>query len=168
MPGMPVTDRAADTWEPLIAVADAAGGHWPMTARAACKALVDAADAADEDKALPGRLLADVRQVFADKGASFLSSAELVTELRRIEESPWDEFDLNPSKLAYRLRAFDLRPRRNPAGNTRGYTLEAFADAFARYTRQNPSELSEPQLGHHFASDGSDLSDGVGRQEVLY
>ena len=28
-PEMPVEDRAADTWEPLIAVADAAGGHWP-------------------------------------------------------------------------------------------------------------------------------------------
>ena len=28
-PDMPVEDRAADTWEPLIAVADAAGGHWP-------------------------------------------------------------------------------------------------------------------------------------------
>ena len=32
---MPVEDRAADTWEPLIAVADAAGGHWPDTARTA-------------------------------------------------------------------------------------------------------------------------------------
>jgi hypothetical protein len=45
-PNMPVEDRAADTWEPLIAVADAAGGHWPATARAACKAMVDAADSA--------------------------------------------------------------------------------------------------------------------------
>ena len=26
---MPLEDRAADTWEPLIAVADLAGGHWP-------------------------------------------------------------------------------------------------------------------------------------------
>lgn len=30
-PEMPegVTDRPADVWEPLLAVADAAGGHWP-------------------------------------------------------------------------------------------------------------------------------------------
>jgi hypothetical protein len=32
-PVMPVEDRAADTWEPLIAIADAAGGHWPATGR---------------------------------------------------------------------------------------------------------------------------------------
>jgi hypothetical protein len=28
-PDMPVEDRAADTWEPLVAIADAAGGDWP-------------------------------------------------------------------------------------------------------------------------------------------
>jgi hypothetical protein len=31
-PVMPVEDRAADTWEPLIAIADVAGGHWPELA----------------------------------------------------------------------------------------------------------------------------------------
>lgn len=31
-PAMPLEDRAADTWEPLVAVADLAGGHWPDTA----------------------------------------------------------------------------------------------------------------------------------------
>ena len=31
-----VTDRQADQWEPLVAIADAAGGHWPDTAREAC------------------------------------------------------------------------------------------------------------------------------------
>lgn len=35
-----------------------------------------------------------------------------------------------------------------PAANVRGYALEAFSDAFARYTRQNPSEMSEPQVKH--------------------
>ena len=40
-PDMPagVTDRAAEIWEPLLAIADAAGGHWPETARAACRPL---------------------------------------------------------------------------------------------------------------------------------
>jgi len=41
-PEMPVEDRAADTWEPLIAIADEAGGHWNKTGRAACTALTDA------------------------------------------------------------------------------------------------------------------------------
>jgi len=34
-PDMPVEDRPADTWEPLIAVADLAGGDWPARARKA-------------------------------------------------------------------------------------------------------------------------------------
>jgi len=28
-PVMPLEDRAADVWEPLIAIADLAGGEWP-------------------------------------------------------------------------------------------------------------------------------------------
>jgi len=160
VPKMPVEDRAADTWEPLIAIADAAGGHWPATARAACKALVAAADSADEDRSLAVKLLVDIHQVFTEKGLPFLASAELVAELRGIEESPWNEFDLNASKLAYRLREFGVRPGRNTAGNLRGYALEWFRDAFERYTRQNPSEPSETASGQGQPSDGSKASDG--------
>ncbi|GHE40387.1 hypothetical protein GCM10017673_48460 [Streptosporangium violaceochromogenes] len=43
-PAMPVEDRAADTWEPLVAVADHAGGHWPERTRAAVLALTAEAD----------------------------------------------------------------------------------------------------------------------------
>src|SRR5580698_3045215 len=38
-PPMPLEDRAADTWEPLIAVADLAGGTWPGLARHAAVVL---------------------------------------------------------------------------------------------------------------------------------
>jgi hypothetical protein len=158
-PDMPVEDRAADTWEPLIAVADAAGGHWPETARAACKALVDSADSADEDRSLAVKLLTDIRSVFAEKGVPFLRSADLVEELRRIEASPWNDFDLTPSKLAYRLREFRIKTGHNPAGTARGYRIEDLADAFARYTRQNPSEASEMMFDLRQSSDASKSSD---------
>src|SRR5262249_15747210 len=41
-PSMPtgVEDRAADCWEPLLAIADATGGHWPDIARKAAVELV--------------------------------------------------------------------------------------------------------------------------------
>ena len=35
-----IEDRDADVWEPLLAVADAAGGTWPSRARVAAVALV--------------------------------------------------------------------------------------------------------------------------------
>ncbi|HET9655441.1 MAG TPA: DUF3631 domain-containing protein [Kineosporiaceae bacterium] len=47
-PGMPLEDRAADTWEPLIAVADLAGGPWPGRARAAALALTEAKEATSD------------------------------------------------------------------------------------------------------------------------
>jgi Protein of unknown function (DUF3631) len=163
-PRMPVEDRAADTWEPLIALADEAGGCWPDIARDACKAMVAAADDADEDRSLGTKLLADIQRVFTESCVSFLRSGDLVAELRRIEDSPWSEFDYNPSKLAYRLRDFDIKPGRNPAGNVRGYAREWFQDAFSRYLRQYPSDPSETHDNQGEPSDGSDTSDGSTRQ----
>ncbi|MGO9354121.1 MAG: DUF3631 domain-containing protein, partial [Mycobacterium sp.] len=160
VPELPVEDRAADTWEPLIAVADAAGGHWPDTARAACKVLVAAADSADEDRSLAVKLLVDIHQVFTEKGRSFLTSAELVAELRGIEESPWDDFDLNARKLAHRLRQFGIRPGRGERNTVRGYALETFADAFSRYIRPQPSNPSTTGSDQAQPEDGSFCEDG--------
>lgn len=153
-PDMPVEDRAADTWEPLIAVADVAGGHWPRTARAACRALVDAADDADEERSLPTKLLADVRDIFAARMVSFLPSDALVVELRRIDDAPWNDFDLTRSKLAYRLREFGIKTAHNVTATARGYRLEDFADAFQRYIRQEPSTSVNPQFSGGVSLDG--------------
>lgn len=163
-PDMPVEDRAADTWEPLIAVADAAGGHWPDTARSACKVLVDAAESADENGSLAVKLLTDIRQVFTDKGATFLPSADLVGALRGIDESPWDDFELNARKLARRLKEFGVSSVRNPAGTVRGYRLEDLSDAFSRYMRQEASEPSETANDEGKLSDTQKPSDTSIRQ----
>ena len=161
-PPMPddIEDRAADTWEPLLAVADAAGGHWPQTARAACKALVAQAVAADEDRSLSTKLLADIRQVFADRGEAFLGSTQLVAGLRFIEDSPWQDFDMNPRKLAYRLKDFGIKPAHNTTKTARGYSLEMFADAFARYIRPEPSDPSTTDSDQPRRSDVSETTDG--------
>jgi len=63
-PSMPREDRAADTWEPLVAVADLAGGLWPGLARDAAVTLT--ADQDSEARTSDGiRLLADIRAAFA-------------------------------------------------------------------------------------------------------
>ena len=50
-PTMPdgIEDRAEDAWEPLLAIADEAGGDWPEKARAACRALVSVDEASEAD-----------------------------------------------------------------------------------------------------------------------
>ena len=87
-PVMPLEDRAADTWEPLIAVADLAAGEWPALARHAAVVLTaDRDQAADMSDRI--RLLADCRTAFGDADA--LPSTTLVARLRSDPEAPWGE-----------------------------------------------------------------------------
>ena len=116
---------------------------------------------------LAAKLLADISHVFAEKYVAFLPSGELVTALRTIDESPWLEFDLNPSKLAYRLKQFDIKPGRDSTGKVRGYRLETFSDPFERYLRQNPSDPSETDPDQGNTSDAPEASDGSTRQTEL-
>ena len=86
-PDMPVEDRAADTWEPLIVVADVAGGDWPARARRAALALT-AED--DSDTTLGARLLADLRDVFGDRDA--MHGETILDALHKIPEAPWADY----------------------------------------------------------------------------
>src|SRR4051812_45504895 len=71
-----LNDRAADSWEPLLAIADAAGGRWPVRGRQAAVAL----SGEEEGQASVGmRLLAEIRDVFDDD--HHLPTAELLRRL---------------------------------------------------------------------------------------
>lgn len=159
-PDMPVEDRAADTWEPLIAIADAAGGEWPRMAREACVALVAGAEDAQEDRSIQIRLLTDIRNIFSGEEVEFLSSVQLVQRLKAITESPWGDWDLTTSKLAHHLAPFGIKPGHNVERTVRGYRLEFFHDAFQRYTRPDPSNLSGHNVDQHSQPDGPKPSDG--------
>jgi hypothetical protein len=163
-PEMPVEDRAADTWEPLVAIADHVGGNWPHRARTACRVLTAAAEEADEDMSLNLRLLTDVRTVFTKRAVSFLATADLVAALKGMDESPWDDFDLNARRLAQRLKDYGVKPQHNSTGTTRGYRLDDLHDAFSRYLRQDPSDPSDAPSGLRRRPDGSDASDTSTRQ----
>ena len=163
-PDMPVEDRAADTWEPLVAIADTAAGDWPAAARAACRTLVAAAEEADEADSLPVKLLADIRAIFhSNPGVSFLPSAWVVTELNRLDDSPWRDFALTARKLAYRLKGFGIQPGHNSAKTSRGYHLAELQDTFARYLPVHPSNPSDPSdtpSDQQERWDGSESTDG--------
>ncbi|MEU8832780.1 DUF3631 domain-containing protein [Streptomyces sp900116325] len=143
-PEMPdgVTDRPADVWEPLLAVADAARGDWPTRARAACLELINAAH--DNDEASLGvRLLTDLRdRVFC--GADRVPTAVILEGLLAMEDAPWGDLDDKPinSRILARLLAQyvtpankPIKPRgiRTPAGFPKGYYSEDLTDAWTRY-----------------------------------
>jgi Protein of unknown function (DUF3631) len=166
-PEMPVEDRAADTWEPLVAVADLAGGDWPARARKAVLLLVAQEANADVEGSLGIRLLSDVRECFDAWRASFLVTGDLLGQLKKLDESPWREMDLTAEQLARRLRPYGVRSTRNSAGTARGYRLEDFAEPFARYCPSEPVSPSDTpsEQGEHLT--GSFASDGSTRQKDL-
>jgi hypothetical protein len=134
-PDMPLEDRAADTWEPMIAVADLAGGQWPRAARKAAVALTSDRDAGD-DGSLHTRLLSDCRIAFQDADA--LPTADLLTRLKADPEAPWATHGpngLTPMKLGNLLRDFEIRSSniRFTTGQAKGYTRSDFTDAWNRY-----------------------------------
>lgn len=132
-PEMPVEDRAADTWESLIAISDQAGGTWPQRARAAALSFVAQAAQADTEGSLNTRLLSDVRDAFTETGVSFLASAELLARLLKVEEGPWADIELTMGKLARRLGQYSISPGPNSTRTVRGYHLAHCLDAFTRY-----------------------------------
>ncbi len=144
-PAMPLEDRAADTWEPLVAVADLAGGQWPDLARHAAVVLTSERDAADVSARV--RLLADCRTAFGDADA--LPSTTIVTRLRADPEAPWCEPPpgITPKRLAALLAEYDIRsaPIRfgEPIGQVRGYYRADFTDAWARYCTPIPADPSQ-------------------------
>jgi len=132
-PRMPVEDRAADTWEPLVAVADTCGGNWPERARTAARLITTAAEATEDEVSTNILLLGHVRDAFRERGVSFLPSGELCDVLCAIEEAPWHDWELTPSKLGYRLRDYGVRTEHDKTGRRRGYRIEAFRDAWERF-----------------------------------
>lgn len=126
--------RQGDVWRPLFAIADAAGGHWPHTARVAACALHRTGEE-EGDTAL--QLLGDVRDILGDQPE--IASATLVEELLKREDRPWPEFrsgrPISPVGVAALLRRFEVRPKNLRRGQmvVKGYTRDALAPIFALY-----------------------------------
>ncbi|MEU3347155.1 DUF3631 domain-containing protein [Streptomyces sp. NPDC006700] len=139
-PDMPVEDRAADTWEPLVIVADLAGGDWPTLARTACRMMTDHESGKDADTGLRTRILIDIRRVFtAERDPAALRTSRLLEELNSDEEAPWAEYGptgLTSRRLGILLEDYGIRPgnHRFPGGvQAKGYARNQFLDAWGRY-----------------------------------
>ena len=152
-PDMPegVTDRPADVWEPLLAIADEAGGDWPDIARAACLALVTESRTTDSGS-LGIRLLADLRMIWTP-GAETMLTADLLDLLVGLDEAPWADLrgkPLDARGLARRLRQYGVASQSVRVGEQtgKGYRRDELHDAWQRYLPA-PSEGSQGSQPTH-------------------
>jgi putative DNA primase/helicase len=136
-PDIPVelNDRAADSWRPLLALADLVGGPWPERARQAARKLSGERD----EEALGVLLLSDIRTIFEDQKIDRLPSRALTEALGAMEGRPWAEYrngkPVTANQLARMLNEFGISPAPTRSGDDifKGYVLDKFSDAFERY-----------------------------------
>ena len=156
-PAMPrgVEDRAAEVWEALLAVADAAGGDWPARARAACRYFVLNSDPGELSFGV--RLLGDVRELFEREQLDRMPSAAVVDALVKLDESPYADLwgkPLDQRRLAKELQRYGVQSGviKMPDGSTpRGYRIDGptgLMDAWRRYvpTPATPATGATGQL----------------------
>jgi hypothetical protein len=152
LPDIPdgVADRTADMWEPLLAVAELAGGHWVDDARVTAVTAVTAL----ADVVAPSRgvlLLWAIEDVFdslsrqpvtlfpelSPKDVVF--TERLVGELKAADKM-WAA--VTPIKLALQLSDYGIRPKTQRIGHqvAKGYRREYFTDAWASFPRPHDDD----------------------------
>lgn len=156
-PVMPpgVADRAEEAWEPLLAIADAAGDHWPDTARQAAMFFVR--QARSQPISTGVRLLGDLHALFTQNNTDRMATTDILHALCAMEEAPWGELNggrpMDARRLSKELGRYHVGPVSfDGAGKTvKGYvtyptkTQAGLVDAWSRYlptvTEDNQGEL---------------------------
>ncbi|MEN9659432.1 MAG: hypothetical protein RL571_2897 [Pseudomonadota bacterium] len=130
-------NRAADNWEGLVAIADIAGGVWPLWSRHAAHYI---AGAVDTTPSINQELLTDIQAAFEHRKTDKLHTAQLLAELCNDDESSWKTYnrgrELSAKQLCNRLKEFGIKPKQlwiSGEGNKRGYELPQLSEAFSRY-----------------------------------
>ncbi len=168
-------NRLGDNWRPLFAIAQIAGGYWPARALAAFTHLsarstqsintisqlteltpVSSTPLSDGPNSQLSTLdsqllLSAIRDIFAQSGATRLSSKHLVTALTLLPDRPWSNSlihqSTNPSIrltatwLGRRLSRFGIHPHNIQVDGrqSKGYDLADFTAAFSRFLPDSPS-----------------------------
>src|SRR5574338_56533 len=136
-----LNDRAQDNWEPLLAIAQIAGGDWPALAWQAALKLsggeVDAGTVGNE-------LLSDIRAVFEAKGVEKIGTAALIEALCKDDEAPWATYNkgkpVTPRQVAKKLKDYGITSKTIRIGyeTAKGFERDQFREAFTRYLQSAP------------------------------
>ncbi len=159
-----LSDRANDSWEPLLAIAIVAGGDWAEKAK---KAAVELHGLEEEAPTLNSELLADIKEIFHSPNVLHVGkmfSADLLVALVEDDEKRWATYNrgkpVTPKQIADRLKAFGIKSKQVRIGaqaGRKGYEIGQLKDAWQRYLPPAP-ELESTSLHARYDGGCSDLS----------
>lgn len=141
-----LNDRAADSWTPLLAIAELAGRDW----------IEDASDAAiylsgtkQEPISIGVELLQDIQEIFNGKykDANAVTTEELIDALCSDADAPWATYNFKKQdtkivarQLSKLLSSYGIRPVNNiGVKNQKGYIKDHFKKAFVYI----PSDIAD-------------------------
>jgi Protein of unknown function (DUF3631) len=148
VPGL--ENRSQDNWEPLLSIADAAGGDWSKRVRDAAM-MISKNDADNDFPGIEIELLSDVKKIFEQQNCEKIFTDGLIFELCQIDESRWVSFDygrtITARQLSSKLRSFKIKSKsiRIDTAVRRGYQKQDFLDAFNRYLPE-PDNITATML----------------------
>jgi hypothetical protein len=140
-------DRQADNYHILLRIAACISEEAETAVREAAVELIKTLEM-QESVHSGESLLRDIKLVFENSGVERISSNRLIEELCRLPESVWRNYEFNrpieAHQLAQVLKLFKIAPKTlRIAGQSKplkGYRLDMFEDAFARYCTQAMSQ----------------------------
>jgi hypothetical protein len=173
-PDMPdgVTDRPAEIWEPLLAIADTAGGHWPNTARNACRHFV--LDTGPQITSTGVRLLADLRNVFTSHVTDRMTTADILSALHDLEESDWSDLHgkpLDARRLGRELGKYGVRSKdiKVTGHALKGYRVDGedgLSDAWSRYLLPAATAATNATAQLNAVADTNEVADATATGEI--
>ncbi len=165
-----LNDRANDCWEPLLAIADVAGGDWPRIARQSAIALHGIEE---ETPSIGAELLADIKAVFDEKRASKMFSSHLLDALNANDEAPWATWNrgkpITPRQLKTKIEEFGIKSHQVRIGSETGkmgYDRSDFVEAWDRYLASDTPLKTSTPLQPTFGAGYSDFQTSTSKVGV--
>ena len=165
-----LSDRAQDNWHPLLAIAACAGAEWVTRATVAALKL---SGAGEETQSTGNELLADIQHIFESKKKDKINFADLIQALCDDEEAGWATYNrgkpITPRQVSKRLKEYGIssKPTRfGYEGVQKGFDVDQFADAFARYMKNPDFPVTQLQPNNGGASDVTNWGDVTVTQSI--
>jgi putative DNA primase/helicase len=167
-----LNDRAQDNWEPLMCIAEVAGGEWPELAR---KAALKLSGDDSSPHSIGTELLEDIKGIFEARGCDRITTKMLLIELCLDEEKRWATLNkgkpVSSRQIARFLKGYGIQSGsiRTETENAKGYKRERFEEVFKRYLPTPLSQSvteSQPSVDGGFPVTDTSTDNGVDKQSV--